>query len=58
MPSQHESCYQQEETSKINELRELLRDCWSLVPDGTESEKIASIKRGMTKFDCWPEIEQ
>lgn len=60
MANLFESGYLREEAEdairQINELRELLRACWSLVPDGAEGEKIPAIKRGMTKFECWPEL--
>ena len=41
---------------QINELRGLLAACWRMVPDGYYGgDAMSKIKRGMTKYDCWPE---
>lgn len=54
----YESPYQKEETeeliAQINELRELLAVCWQMVPDGYSSSGVSTVKRGMTKYNCWP----
>jgi hypothetical protein len=54
----YESPYQKEETdeliAQINELRYLLAQCWEMVPDGYGSAAVSTVKRGMTKYDCWP----
>lgn len=56
----YESPYQKEETeeliAQVNELRDLLSACWRMVPDGYHGGTVMSkVKRGMTKYDCWPE---
>ena len=39
---------------KVNELRDALRTCWMLLPNGDYGSDGVSVKRYMTKFDCWP----
>ena len=55
----YESPYSKQETEdlieQINELRDLLAACWRMVPDGYGGAAMSKIKRGMTKYDCWPE---
>ena len=56
----YESPYSKQETEdlieQINELRGLLAACWRMVPDGYYGgAAMSKIKRGMTKYDCWPE---
>ncbi len=57
----YESPYQKEETEdlirQVNELRAALAMCWKILPDGDYGADAVSVKRCMTKFNCWPEGE-
>jgi len=40
--------------NQVNELRQMLGLCWSIIPDGTEHANCVEVKKAMTKYDCWP----
>lgn len=56
----YESPYSEEETedmiAQVNELRSLLAACWKLLPDGDYGSQAVMVKKGMTKYACWPDI--
>lgn len=42
--------------NQVNELRSLLTKCYKMIPDDVWiGDDLVEVKRGLTRYDCWPD---